>query len=293
MIRKFVNPLGGVERTRGTLRPAPRDVVNVAMADFDPYYRWLGIRDKQRPPNHYRLLGLDLFEDNAEVISEAADRQMGHVRTHQNGQYSDISQELLNELAKAKVCLLNRNRKEAYDGHLRKTAAKSTTTGSVGWTPPPQPVTESAEDTPKTGTLLRTPPSTGAPRPLTIKLTVQSGPQKGQIFEFSGRDTITVGRSRQATFPIKGDRAFSRVHFSIRVNPPVCFLKNLNDKQGTKVNGKPVVETVLRNGDIITGGLETSILVEIREGTVDEASKPQRKPLDVPRDDDDDDASDN
>jgi hypothetical protein len=267
------------------------------MAEFDPYYRWLGIRDKQRPPNHYRLLGLDLFEDNPEVISEAADRQMGHVRTHQTGQYSDISQELLNELAKAKVCLLNRNRKEAYDAHLRKTVAKtsaSTSGGgaSVGWTPPPQPVTESAEDTPKTGTILRTPPppATGAPRPLTIKLTVQSGPQKGQIFEFSGRDTITVGRSRQATFPIKGDRAFSRVHFSIRVNPPVCFLKNLNDKQGTKVNGKQVVETVLRNGDIITGGLETNILVEIREGT----AEPNVKPRDLPRDErDDDDASDN
>jgi hypothetical protein len=236
-----------------------------------------------------------MFEDNPEVISEAADRQMGHVRTHQTGQYSDISQELLNELAKAKVCLLNRNRKEAYDAHLRKTVAKAgaTSAGSVGWTPPPQPVSESAEDTPKTGTVLRPPTASGTPRPLTIKLTVQSGPQKGQIFEFSGRDTITVGRSRQATFPIKGDRAFSRVHFSIRVNPPVCFLKNLNDKQGTKVNGKQVVETVLRNGDIITGGLETSILVEIREGTVEDAGKQQNvKPRDV-ADRDDDDASDN
>jgi len=24
---------------------------------FDPYLKWLGIRDKDQPPHHYRLLG--------------------------------------------------------------------------------------------------------------------------------------------------------------------------------------------------------------------------------------------
>jgi hypothetical protein len=259
---------------------------------FDPYYRWLGIRDPERPPNHYRLLGLDLFEDNAEVISEAADRQMGHVRTHQTGKYSVLSQELLNELAKAKVCLLNRNRKVAYDGHLKDVLSKRgpilpqaedpSTSSNAGYAEPPghptrapatapppkrewiPPVSTSvhdtAEDTPRSGVRSGAPP-----KPLMITLTVLSGPQKGQIFEFSGRDTFTVGRSRQATFAIKGDKAFSRVHFSVRVNPPVVLLKNLNDKQGTRVNGKRVVETVLRDGDILSGGQATEIRVSIKE----------------------------
>ena len=57
-----------------------------AMADnFDPYLHWLGIRDRQRPPNHYRLLGVELFEDDPDVISNAGDRQMAHVRTFQTG----------------------------------------------------------------------------------------------------------------------------------------------------------------------------------------------------------------
>ena len=51
------------------------------MADFDPYLKWLGIRESSRPINHYRLLGLDLFEDDADVIAMAADRQMSHIRT--------------------------------------------------------------------------------------------------------------------------------------------------------------------------------------------------------------------
>ena len=39
---------------------------------FDPYYRWLGIPPKDQPANHYRLLGIDLFESNPEVIRDGA-----------------------------------------------------------------------------------------------------------------------------------------------------------------------------------------------------------------------------
>ncbi len=42
-------------------------------ADFDPYYTWLGIPPEQQPPDHYQLLGLRRFEDNAAVIESAAD----------------------------------------------------------------------------------------------------------------------------------------------------------------------------------------------------------------------------
>ena len=52
---------------------------------FDPYYQWLGIPPEEQPPNHYRLLGIQLFEENREVIQNAADRQMVHLRSFQNG----------------------------------------------------------------------------------------------------------------------------------------------------------------------------------------------------------------
>jgi hypothetical protein len=90
---------------------------------FDPYRMWLGIPPAEQPPNHYRLLGVGLFESDADVISNAADRQMVHVRTFQGGKYSALSQRVLNELSGARVCLLDPKKKAGYDDQLRKQMA--------------------------------------------------------------------------------------------------------------------------------------------------------------------------
>jgi Concanavalin A-like lectin/glucanases superfamily len=86
---------------------------------FDPYYTWLGIPPHEQPANHYRLLGISLFESNAEVISNAADRLMLHLRAFQAGKRSKESQQLLNEISAARVCLLNPEKKAAYDADVR------------------------------------------------------------------------------------------------------------------------------------------------------------------------------
>ena len=105
---------------------------------FDPYLSWLGIRDPERPPNHYRLLGVAPFENDPEILAHAADRQMSHVRTFQAGRRSAESQRLLNELATAKVCLLNPKKKADYDAALQaKEAAAAAPPLAV---PPPLPV---------------------------------------------------------------------------------------------------------------------------------------------------------
>ena len=54
------------------------------------------------------------------MIRDAADRQMLHVRSYQLGQYSKLSQQVLNELAAARICLLNPDKKAAYDEVLRR-----------------------------------------------------------------------------------------------------------------------------------------------------------------------------
>ena len=92
---------------------------------FDPYHKWLGIPPKDHAPDHYRLLSLEIFEADPEVIESAADRQMAHVRTFQTGKHSELSQKLLNELAVAKLCLLNPSSKAAYDDALRVRSAVS------------------------------------------------------------------------------------------------------------------------------------------------------------------------
>jgi hypothetical protein len=87
---------------------------------FDPFYRWLGIPPEEQPPNHYRLLGLQLFEGDPGVVETAADRQMAHLRTFQTGPHADLSQQLLNQVAAARICLLNAEKKTAYDAILRR-----------------------------------------------------------------------------------------------------------------------------------------------------------------------------
>ena len=90
---------------------------------FDPYHKWLGIPPQEQPANHYRLLAIPLFESDPEVIESAANQRMGHVRTFQAGRYSTQSQQILNELAAARVCLLSAEKKAAYDAELEASLA--------------------------------------------------------------------------------------------------------------------------------------------------------------------------
>ncbi len=85
---------------------------------FDAYHKWLGIPPGHQPPDHYRLLGLRRFEADAEVIGNASDQRMRFLRTLQTGAHAAESQRLLNEVARARVTLLDPARKAGYDAVL-------------------------------------------------------------------------------------------------------------------------------------------------------------------------------
>ncbi len=91
----------------------------LAHENFDPYHKWLGISPKDQPPHYYRLLAIDLFESDPDVISAAADKQMAFIRSFQTGKNATLSQKILNEIATARVCLLNVAKKAEYDHALR------------------------------------------------------------------------------------------------------------------------------------------------------------------------------
>ncbi len=86
--------------------------------DFDPYYKWLGIPPHEQPPNHYRLLGIELFETNLDVITSASDRQIAYLRSFQTGPQMYVCQRLLNEVIAAQLILLDSSHKAAYDETL-------------------------------------------------------------------------------------------------------------------------------------------------------------------------------
>lgn len=88
------------------------------MPELDVYRDWLKIPDSDRPLNHYQLLRLRKFEDDPEKIRVNYRKLNAHVRKFATGDYEVQSQALLNELAKAMLCLTDAERKEQYDHSL-------------------------------------------------------------------------------------------------------------------------------------------------------------------------------
>lgn len=87
--------------------------------EFDPYDRWLAIPKSEQPPNHYRLLGLQLYESDPDVILNSSQRQKARIKAQAGGRHEVICQRLLSELSLARICLLDYERKAAYDARLR------------------------------------------------------------------------------------------------------------------------------------------------------------------------------
>lgn len=86
--------------------------------EIDAYRDWLGIQETARPLNHYQLLRLNPFEDDAAKIHSNYRKMNSHVRKFAVGEHAERSQEILNELAKAMLCLTDTQRKREYDGTL-------------------------------------------------------------------------------------------------------------------------------------------------------------------------------
>lgn len=85
---------------------------------IDVYKEWLGIPEGPRPPDYYALLRLVQFEDDVDKIRKNYKKLNGHVRKYATGDYGTESQDLLNELAKAMLCLTDAERKLEYDRSL-------------------------------------------------------------------------------------------------------------------------------------------------------------------------------
>ena len=88
---------------------------------LDVYRDWLGIQETARPLTYYQLLRLKKFEDDPAKVRAHYSKMNAHVRKFAAGEFSRQSQDLLNELARAMLCLTDRKRKSDYDGELGRT----------------------------------------------------------------------------------------------------------------------------------------------------------------------------
>ena len=82
---------------------------------LDVYRDWLGIKETERPLDFYQLLRLKSFEDDQDRVRRHYRKMHNHARKFATGDFSVASQDLLNELARAMLCLTDIKRKKEYD----------------------------------------------------------------------------------------------------------------------------------------------------------------------------------
>ena len=83
-------------------------------------------------------------------------------------------------------------------------------------------------------------------------LTVEDGPDRG-LDLLSPRDRMTIGTHEIATLRLT-DRAVSRFHCELELGDHAVILRDLRSRNGTAVDGVPVLEAPLRDGATITIG---------------------------------------
>ncbi|HSR10811.1 MAG TPA: FHA domain-containing protein, partial [Thermodesulfobacteriota bacterium] len=124
------------------------------------------------------------------------------------------------------------------------------------------------------------------PPVIAVQLIHISGPRKGEIQDFA-ESPITVGRNPDCHVRFPADLStVSRKHAEI-VREGNLFKLQDHSANGTFINGKPVKEATLRDGDVLEfakGGPKVSFLTQVREEKEEKAPAPvpPREPLPPP-----------
>ncbi|HTU92531.1 MAG TPA: hypothetical protein VMF69_20790 [Gemmataceae bacterium] len=97
--------------------PGEFAVAGWTLMDCNAICSWLGLPPGTWPPDHYRLLGLEPGEDNAELIEQHVHERLDTVRCYQMTNPEQAT-EAMNRLAQAFVCLTEPSSKRTYDVQL-------------------------------------------------------------------------------------------------------------------------------------------------------------------------------
>jgi pSer/pThr/pTyr-binding forkhead associated (FHA) protein len=105
-----------------------------------------------------------------------------------------------------------------------------------------------------------------------LQLVVTKGPCSGLSIPVTG-GTVSIGRDPHADLVLTGDQFVSSEHAKVTAGEHGVVLKNLSPN-GTLVNGKPVVESPLADGDTIAVGV--AHLIRVRVMPADEIPVPRQ-----------------
>lgn len=144
---------------------------------FDAYHVWLGVPPGEQPPDHYRLLGIPLFEHDPDVIEQAAERQTAFLRQMESGPHRETAQRILREISQARATLLNPATRATYDDLLRHLKAgrdastmPASTPTSVSGMPRSMPSPLEGRTDGAGGEAWNVTPTTGAQKSLSAKI---------------------------------------------------------------------------------------------------------------------------
>lgn len=81
---------------------------------FDTYHILLGIAPEHQPADYYQLLGIERLEFNVDVIHNAAERQLDHLRRHAIGDHVAVVSAVEASVVQARDCLASQNEHRKY-----------------------------------------------------------------------------------------------------------------------------------------------------------------------------------
>ncbi len=215
----------------------------IAVNSYDIYHQWLGIPAAQQPPSLYRLLGVVEFEQDPEVIRNAAERQAMHVRRLARGEFTDAGQELLNEIAAAKLSLINDVKRAAYDQSLRQRNG----TPSPPLPPQDRPDETTAPDAPQSLRLCEA-------EATRVDLSLAPGIE-------GSFPTWIIGYHPDCDVRIEGD-TISGIHCQLLHDEGNLYLSDLKSTNGTYVNQEKIHATRrIHPTDLVTLGRHHRLLL--------------------------------
>lgn len=88
-------------------------------ADFDPYEKWLGIPQNERPITCYRILGIPAFSSNPDLIADSVEKRIAYVEK-KKAKYPEQAERVLKRLHEARDILLDPQKRHKYDAKLRQ-----------------------------------------------------------------------------------------------------------------------------------------------------------------------------
>ena len=104
----------------------------------------------------------------------------------------------------------------------------------------------------------------------TVRLTVLTGPHKGNRYCFRKTEGTTIGRASACDVCVCGesrDLNISRRHCTLKFEPPSLLVSDLGSLNGTYINGNSCEPPVFANdGDILTVG-GTSLQISVVDCT--------------------------